>query len=265
MGGKIRSKEYGLNYSTLQVQILEDRRSKINVFCLNMARNRIPDRISKNTVFWRRSKSNVFWWNKGPNCFSDRLSRKSLYFDRISAKITLDTNLGLIMICYRWSHRGPVVYLSISTGGTFDVHRWDQNFFTKAADATSVVHRWNSVGSSVITGGLRLVSQPGIVNGLFFQQYIPQVWKGAAHLKLEFPLNYFVSLQSLSDFIIYASVNVLIFPGLSLLRFPCAVFSVSQFLSLRVSRAIGLYSPTTIWAHELKHSLTLLRTEQVLH
>ena len=31
----------------------------------------------------------------------------------------------------------------------------------KAADATSLVHRWDSGGSSVTTGGLRLVSNPG--------------------------------------------------------------------------------------------------------
>ena len=34
----------------------------------------------------------------------------------------------------------------------------------KAADATSVVHQWDSSGSSVTTGGLRLVSNPGVVS-----------------------------------------------------------------------------------------------------
>ena len=33
----------------------------------------------------------------------------------------------------------------------------------KAADATSVVHRWDSGGSSATTGGLRLVSNPGML------------------------------------------------------------------------------------------------------
>ena len=64
-----------------------------------------------------------------------------------------DTILGLLLIYYRWSYRWPVVYSSISTGD----HRVG---IIKAADATSVVHRWDSGGSSVTTGGLWLVSNP---------------------------------------------------------------------------------------------------------
>ena len=51
--------------------------------------------------------------------------------------------------------------LSVTTGGIIG----GQPVVTaKAADAASVVHRWDSSGSSVTTGGLRLVSNPGVVS-----------------------------------------------------------------------------------------------------
>ena len=72
--------------------------------------------------------------------------------------------------------------LSVTTGGIIGGqpvelsvdHRWNYRWTTggiiggppvataKAADATSVVHRWESGGSSVTTGELRLISNMGV-------------------------------------------------------------------------------------------------------
>ena len=52
--------------------------------------------------------------------------------------------------------------LSVTNGGIIGGPSVGSKFFANAADATSVVHRWDFGGSSVTTGGLRLVSNPGI-------------------------------------------------------------------------------------------------------
>ena len=62
----------------------------------------------------------------------------------ISAKFALLWNL-------RWATGGTV---STSTGGP-------PVATAKSADATAVVHRWGFGGTSVTTGGLRLISNPG--------------------------------------------------------------------------------------------------------
>ena len=41
---------------------LEDRRSKITVFCCNRAQNCFSDRICKITVFWWNKSRNWTWW-----------------------------------------------------------------------------------------------------------------------------------------------------------------------------------------------------------
>ena len=53
----------------------------------------------------------------------------------------------------RWATRGAV---STSTGGP-------PVATAKCADAIAVVHRWGFGGTSLTTGGLRLISNPGII------------------------------------------------------------------------------------------------------
>ena len=80
--------------------------------------------------------------------------------------------------CYRFITGGAIgdqwyfyQFPPVTIDETFGDHRWNYRWTTdgppvataKAADATSVVHRWDSGGSSVTTGGLRLVSNPGDV------------------------------------------------------------------------------------------------------
>ena len=95
-----------------------------------------------------------------------------MYFDGISPNITLEGyHFGIVtdLLPVEPSVASGVFINFHRAGGTFGDHRWDQNFSTggppvataKAADATSVVHRWGFGGTSVTTGGLRLVSNPG--------------------------------------------------------------------------------------------------------
>ena len=49
-----------------------------------------------------------------------------------------------------------------ATGGTVSTSTGGPPVATaKSADATAVVHRWGFGGTSVTTGGLRLISNPG--------------------------------------------------------------------------------------------------------
>ena len=78
-----------------------------------------------------------------------------------------DTNFELILISYRWSHRWPIVYLSISTGD----HRWNYRWTTGGQCKRCgchlsgpllglrwiiVDHRWTAIGF-----------QPGILENIW--------------------------------------------------------------------------------------------------
>ena len=68
---------------------------------------------------------------------------------------------------HRWNCGDHRWNLRWATGGTVSTSTGGPPVATaKSADATAVVHRWGFGGTSVTTGGLRLISNPGIPSGI---------------------------------------------------------------------------------------------------